>query len=151
MHWQSCLERAVQRDGGACKDLPPHLHGQQHHTLQGHAWALQGWDHSGDGACCHVIWHSSCYSALCWSDEMDIQVIRNLYLTSQHRQCDSYCEMIKPRTKVFCQNIKIKISGSDSRKSGEASKDVSYSPTKMESLRAKLKTTPHLKVTTVTI
>merc|ERR1719312_1229725 len=30
--------------------------------------------------------------------------------------------------------------GSDSRKSGEASKDVSYSPTKMESLRAKLKT-----------
>ena len=39
------------------------------------------------------------------------------------------------------------IAGSDSRKSGEASKDVSYSPTKMESLRAKLKTTPHLKVT----
>jgi len=38
--------------------------------------------------------------------------------------------------------------GSDSRKSGEASKDVSYSPTKMESLRAKLKTTPHLKDTT---
>ena len=36
--------------------------------------------------------------------------------------------------------------GSDSRKSGEASKDVSYSPTKMESLRAKLKTSPHLKV-----
>merc|ERR1719300_1262923 len=35
--------------------------------------------------------------------------------------------------------------GSDSRKSGEASKDVSYSPTKMESLRAKLKTVQHLK------
>ena len=59
--------------------------------------------------------------------------------------------MIKPRIEVFCQDIKMKFPGSDSRKSGEASKDVSYSPTKMESLRAKLKTTPHLKVTTVTI
>jgi len=38
--------------------------------------------------------------------------------------------------------------GSDSRKSGETSKDVSYSPTKMESLRAKMKTTQHLKDTT---
>ena len=60
----------------------------------------------------------------------------------------------------FWQNIKVtnlqgpistikseQFAGSDSRKSGEASKDVSYSPTKMESLRAKLKTTPHLKVT----
>ena len=35
--------------------------------------------------------------------------------------------------------------GSESRKEGEKAKDVSYSPTKMESLRAKMKTAQHLK------
>ena len=37
------------------------------------------------------------------------------------------------------------LSGPESRKAGEQSKDATYSPTKMESLRAKLRTSQHLK------
>ena len=33
----STSERAVERDGGVGKDLPPHLHREQHHSLEGDA------------------------------------------------------------------------------------------------------------------
>ena len=65
--------------------------------------------------------------------ELDIHVFCDTHLTSEH----SYFTTLR---------LAFNFSGSDSRKSGETSKDVSYSPTKMESLRAKMKTTQHLKV-----
>ena len=68
---QSYSERAVERDGGACEDLPPHLHGQQHHPLQGDAWTLQGWDHW----CLLPSYDDILYVG---SDELDIPVIYNL-------------------------------------------------------------------------